>query len=74
MKIFLDAKCSDLCYTTITDDKGFIIFENDGYVPRFKGIGGGKYLDIQIDNKTGKIIGWVPLTQEEVDELIKEYE
>jgi len=44
----------------------------DGYAPDIKGLCGGDYLDVEIDNATGKIVGWVPIEAEEVDELLEQ--
>ena len=69
MKISFGCKCSDMSYMTIYDDEGNEIFEHDGYVPSIKGLGSGDYVDIDIDNATGKIIGWVPLSADKIEEL-----
>jgi len=44
----------------------------DGYVPYIAAIGGGDYIVIDIDNETGKVVGWVPLTEDELREAAKE--
>lgn len=49
----VQAKCSDMCFIRYPGDK-----EHDGYVPSNIGIGGGDYLDFEIDIDTGKIVGW----------------
>ena len=49
----ISAKCSDLC--SITYPSGAA---HDGYVPEDIGIGGGDYLEIEIDIDTGKVIDW----------------
>lgn len=46
--------------------------EHDGYGLYIDGLGGGDYLRITIDNATGKIEGWVPLTEEQLEELFEE--
>lgn len=38
-----------------------------GYVPRISGLGGGDYIRLSIENETGKIIGWKPITEEDLD-------
>jgi hypothetical protein len=70
--VSLSAKCSDMCYTTIIDQEGNEILEGDGYVPNIKGIGGGDYLSIKVDNATGKIVGWVPVTEDDIKWLAKD--
>ena len=64
-KLTIVAKCSDLCYCWYKDDDGLTV-ENDGYVPSDLGIGGGDYVDITIDTKTGQIEGWKPLKKFQV--------
>ena len=61
MRIFISAKCSDLCHYKVVDDQGIYILEGDGYVPENWGVGGGDYVELTIDNKTGRIVGWVPI-------------
>jgi len=57
----ISAKCSDLCFCVFYNDESGNSFEKDGYVPNDLGIGGGDYVDITIDAKTGQIQGWKPL-------------
>ncbi len=64
-KISISAKCSDLCNVEYYKD-GECIIESDGYVPDFKGICRGDYIDISIDLDTGKIIGFNPISHEDV--------
>lgn len=59
MRIFIDAKCSDLCTTTVVDNKGTEVFSHDGYVPYFMpGEHYGDYIRLEIDLKSGKILNW----------------
>lgn len=59
MKLQINAKCSDLCYTTVTDSKGNTIREHDGYVPDFMPDDHyGDYVMLDIDPKTGQILNW----------------
>ena len=69
MIVYLSAKCSDMCFTTVIDQDGNEVLEKDGYVPHIKGIGGGDYLSIKVDNATGKIVGWVPVQEDEIDNI-----
>ena len=64
-KLVINAKCSDLCNVEYYKDEKHII-ESDGYVPDFKGICGGDYINISIDLDTGKIIGFDPISHEDV--------
>lgn len=51
------AKCSDLCATKFTDENGKET-ESDSYVPENIGIGGGDYIELEIDVETGMIINF----------------
>ena len=59
------AKCSDLCSTYYTDKDGNDT-ESDGYVPRDIGVGGGDYVELEIDMKTGQILNWKPVSDAQV--------
>jgi hypothetical protein len=68
----ISAKCSDLCWTKYTDKNGKET-ETNGYVPEGIGIGdgGGDYIDIDIDMKTGQILNWKPVSDAQVIEAQK---
>lgn len=51
--------------TDITSEE--TIVEYEGYVPKGS-LGGGDCVSLQIDNATGRIIGWVPITLENLNE------
>lgn len=63
MIISICAKCSDLCHIYFNNK------ERDGYVPRNLGIGGGDYIEFNLDTISGQIQGWKPLSDEEVEEI-----
>ena len=63
MKLYISAKCSDLFFGEITNDEDKVIKEYDGYVPEELGIGGGNYVEFEVDLKTGQILNWVPVTE-----------
>lgn len=65
MKIRIVAKCSDCFGMKVLETE----LEYNGEVPRNIGIGGGDYVRLTIDNDTGKIEGWKPLTQEQLEEV-----
>lgn len=65
-EVRLSGKCSDSSYTDIIFEDGGSI-ENYGYVPYIKGIGGGDYIDLRIENETGRLIGWVPLKHKDLE-------
>jgi len=67
----INAKCSDLCWTEYTDSKGSET-ESDSYVPENIGIGGGDYVEIDIDMKTGQILNWKPVSDTQVINAQKE--
>ena len=72
MKISINAKCSDLCFTSIYNSKGDLIMEHDGYVPDFMPDEHyGDYVMLDIDVKTGKTLHWTA-TKEQVLNYIKE--
>jgi hypothetical protein len=54
--ITITAKCSDLF--SMSADTGLY---HDGYVPN-SSLGGGDYVEMVIDNATGQILNWRPLT------------
>lgn len=49
----VSAKCSDLSIVRFPSGK-----ESNGYVPEGIGIGGGDYIEFDVDVETGQIIGW----------------
>jgi hypothetical protein len=61
--LYINAKCSDLCFLSFYNDESGNTFERDGYVPSGLGIGefGGDYIEMVIDADTGQIQGWKPL-------------
>jgi hypothetical protein len=59
----ITAKCSDT-FSAQLDEPGKPSREHDGYVPEGLGIGGGDYVEMTIDLKTGKIQNWVPPAEE----------
>jgi hypothetical protein len=59
---------------TISDDDGNEILDVDGYAPYIQNFSGGDDLNFKIDNETGKIIGWVPLTKDNIEEILQNIE
>lgn len=57
----ISAKASDLFSAQVVDENDET-YEYDGYVPDDIGIGGGDYVEIEINAQTGQIQGWKPLT------------
>jgi hypothetical protein len=62
-RITLSVKHSDIASLYADDEP---IVEGD-YMPAIGIFEGGDYTHLCIDNATGKIIGWTPITQEEID-------
>jgi hypothetical protein len=54
----MTAKCSD-CFNMNLGK-----LEHYGYVPH-SSLGGGDYIELDIDNDTGQILNWKPLTKED---------
>jgi len=67
----ISAKCSDLCCTQYVDENDNVIVESDSYVPQNLNLGGGDYVDLDIDIETGQILNWKKLTAKKVIEEIK---
>jgi hypothetical protein len=67
----ITAKCSDLCNTSFTDAKG-IEHESDSYVPEDIGIGGGDYVELEIDMETGQIQNWKSVSDAQIIRALKE--
>lgn len=68
MKLYISAKCRDMCFLSVSDDHQ-TIHDEDGYVPQGIHIGGGDYVDFTIDTETGKIVGW---SKEDFDTWLQE--
>lgn len=73
--LVVTAKCRDLCACQYYNDKDELIIESDGYVPKNINIGGvdddGDYIDIEIDMKTGQILNWKPVDEDQIVSEIK---
>lgn len=68
MKISISCKHSDCASMTIMEGEKTIL-EHDGYMPNV-GIFGGDYTELEIDNQTGLILNWKPITVEEIAEAM----
>lgn len=72
-KLSISAKSSDLNSIRYTDDNGKVTEGKDySYVPEGIGIGGGDYVELDIDMKTGQILNWKPVSDAKVLKAIKE--
>ena len=57
--IQISAKCADLFYANLQDDRKGMIGEYHGYVPDFfPGQHYGDYVELEIDIETGHILNW----------------
>lgn len=73
MRLVINAKCSDCCFTQLIKD-GKIVSESHGYVPLIEGVGAdgyGDYVNIEIDTVTGKVVGFNTNDEETIRELIE---
>ncbi len=64
-------KTSDCCCVTLVDQDGQELKYHDGYVPKGLGIGGGDYIEFDVDLDTGQILNWKKPTVEVVEEFIR---
>lgn len=71
--LLINAKCSDSCNTQLIDNEGRIAYEKNGYVPDGLNIGGGDYIRLFIDIKTGQILNWKDIDVKEVTKKFKKY-
>jgi hypothetical protein len=69
VKIYIGCKHSDMFNMTVVDDEGNELLEHNGYGVGLFGVfnEGDDYINLTIDNDTGKIIGWKPMTKEEIE-------
>ena len=69
----ISAKSSDLNSIQFKDKNGKVTKSNDyAYVPEGLGIGGGDYVELDIDTETGQILNWKPVSDAKVIKAIKE--
>ena len=66
--LLVSAKCSDMCDISIPH----LNIDQNGYVPKGLSIGEGDYVALEINLDTGKIIGWKPLTDQEIVNIFKD--
>jgi hypothetical protein len=66
--ITISAKCSDLFNASIADKDGNELAEYRGYVPDFfPGEHWGDYVILEIELATGRILNWMPPTDEQLE-------
>ena len=59
-----------MCQVDMLDDDNNTLGTSQGYVPRDLGIGGGDYIKLTIDTKTGRIDGWKPLSKNKINKIL----
>lgn len=64
MRLRVTAKSNDTNYVEVFDDDGNVVAEKDGYFPEGLGLGGGDYVEFEIDIDTGQILNWKRPTDE----------
>jgi len=70
--ITISAKCADLFYAALKDEKGETVAEYDGYVPDFfPEEHYGDYVIFDIDLETGKILNWKKPTKAQIKKTFK---
>jgi hypothetical protein len=68
-RIYINAKCSDLCFAQLKDGDGKVIAEHDGYVPALMPEEHfGDYVELDIDLETGTILNWKRPSKKVVEE------
>jgi len=65
----ITAKCSDLCFTTFKN--GDKEYEQDGYPLDIPGLCEGDYVHLTVDLDTGKLIGFISPTTEDILQQLK---
>ena len=67
-RIYINAKCSDLCFAQLKDGEGKVIAEHNGYVPALMPeMHFGDYVELEIDLETGTILNWKRPTRKVVE-------
>jgi len=74
MKLTIGGKCSDMCHSKLTTEDGGVDYEKDGYVPKGLGVGGGDYIEFEVDLETGQILNWKKPTDEAIHDFIEKSE
>ncbi len=58
MLLVISAKCNDLCNVDVIDKHDKTVYSEYGYAPYIDCIGGGDYVELEIDTETGMIMNW----------------
>ena len=65
--ISIDVNARESAMVVCEDDKGVVLCESNGYLPNWiHGYDYGNFV-LEIDNETGRILNWVPLTLDKIN-------
>jgi len=68
-RIYINAKCNDLCHAQLKDGEGRVLAEHNGYVPALMPEEHyGDYVELEIDLETGTILNWVRPSKAVIEE------
>lgn len=62
-------KLYDDCHTTLYDNQHNKMFDHYGSAFVIPGLCGDGYINATIDNTTGRIIGWKPISEEKLERM-----
>lgn len=71
LTVNIQAKCNDMCSVGLRTESGQV-FCSHGYVPEM-GIGGGDYIDLEINVQTGQILNWKPLDTDSIEDFERQF-
>lgn len=63
----ISAKCSDMSVVELYENEKRVAY-SEGYFPSSLGLGGGDYINIDINADTGQILNWMPIVKEDIEE------
>lgn len=64
----IQAHCRDCFDASLKDENGNTLMEHQGYVAKWFPAGSGDDVRMEIDNETGRILNWVPIKDEVLEE------
>lgn len=68
--ISFSAKCGELFSARLREPDGKTVAEmEEKYVPCL--LGGGDYVELEIDLATGKVVNWLPPTTAQLEEIFR---
>jgi predicted small secreted protein len=60
-----------MSWIQIEDEQNDVLLDHDGYGTGLGSLSSGDYMEFEIDNDTGTILGWKPITLEEIKNFKK---